>query len=110
MGGRLDLIYGKAPDAKQDCFARAGSEKLTFHPLDLYMNTSTFKHRNKIKGLRGSITDLKKKDVALLRNQTFRGTRDCFIDLMRYASSHDVDFVTCKELNTAFRKTFSSLM
>jgi hypothetical protein len=106
----LTLSMGRPLTLNKTALQEPGLKILTFHPLDLYMNTSTFKHRNKIKGLRGSITDLKKKDVALLRNQTFRGTRDCFIDLMRYASSHDVDFVTCKELNTAFRKTFSSLM
>ncbi len=58
-----------------------GMKILDFHPIDLYLNTHNFEHRNKFKKKFKSIIHSTKKDAEKFVNTKIYGIRDFFNDL-----------------------------
>ena len=89
----LDKIAIKTP----------GIKIFTFHPLDIYLNTYSFEMRNKIKSFKRSVINITKEELLGKRNMRKTGIRDYFIELLNLSKLPDVKFITCRDLNYAFR-------
>ena len=81
-----------------------GLKILNFHPIDLYFNTLSIEHRNKVKNLNKNIAKISKDNAEHLVNTTDYGVRNYFVDMVDYVKSNDHGTIFCNELNEEARK------
>ena len=81
-----------------------GMKILNFHPLDVYLNTSSIKQRNNFKNKYKSVLDAKKKDTIKYINTKNYGIRNFLQDLISYSKRKKVHFASIEELDYEFRK------
>jgi len=81
-----------------------GMKILNFHPLDVYLNTSSIKQRNNFKNKYKSVLDAEKKDTIKYINKKNYGIRNFLQDLISYSKRKRVHFASIEEVDYEFRK------
>ena len=99
----LTLAMKKNIGLDKTAIKTPGIKIFTFHPLDIYLNTYSFEIRNKIKLLKSSVNNITKEELIGKKNIQYFGIRDYFIELLNLSKLPDVKFITCRDLNNAFR-------
>ena len=81
-----------------------GCKIFDFHPIDIYFNTNSLKHRNYIKSLKKSVFDIPKATSEKLINRTNTGIGDVFRELLSYISIKNIKIFSLTDANSLVRE------
>lgn len=81
-----------------------GLKILDFHPIDIYLNTSSIEQRNNFKGSFSSVLDVTKSDTERFINKKNYGIRNFLIDILKLIKRKKIKTSNFNELNYEFRK------
>lgn len=79
-----------------------GIKIFNFHPIDLFFNTESHEHRNKIKNQNTYTSQLDESCLDFVNRERY-GVRNYFEDLAKYIRSNKHGHIFCSELNSAAR-------
>lgn len=98
------LKTGKSLSEVEVNIETPGCKIFDFHPIDIYFNTYSLEHRNLIKSLKKTVSEISKIESEKYINKSKIGIGDVFKELISFISTNQIKIFSLTEANLLIRE------